>query len=149
MPQRASDESNGSSLLGITERISRNESGVSELDRRVSNLEDRSDTLARLSVSFEYLTETNKEQNLRLSELAVLQAKQAERIGETLSSIDRQLSVLDTDQKQVQKEAQEDRVRIKALEEDSKGKDKNVIKRVVDFVVALVLAYVALKLGLK
>lgn len=149
MPQRASDDNNGSGLLGITERISRNESGVSELDRRVSNLEDRSDTLARLSVSFEYLTETNKEQNSKLSELAILQAKQAERIGETLSSIDRKLSVLDSDQKQVQKEAQEDRDRIKALEEDSKGKDKAWVKRTVDFIVAVALAYVLIQFGLK
>lgn len=146
MPQRETDNN---SLLGITERISRNESSISELDRRVINLEDRSDTLARLSVSFEYLTETNKDQNLKLSELAMIQAKQSERIGDTLNRIDNSLLTLNNDQKQIKKEAQEDRDRIKALEEDSKGKDKAWLKRGMDFIMGIAIAYVLMKFGLK
>lgn len=135
--------------MGVTERISRNESSISELDRRVCNLEDRSDTLARLSVSFEFLTESSKLHSDRVVELSLLQSKQSERINETLNNIDRKLSVLDIDQKQAQKEAQEDRARIKALEEDSKSKDKAWVKRTVDFVVAVALAYVLIQFGLK
>lgn len=147
MPQRSSDDSNG--LLGINERISLLERESKDSDRRLEKLEERNEDLTRISLTMEYLAEENKEQNKRMAEVVIEQTKQTAKINDTLYNLDKNLTRLNSRQDQLLVDFESQKTKVNAIEEDLKGKDKAWLKRGIDFIVAVLLALVLIKFGLK